>query len=97
MRRITFHEDAEAEMTEASRHYESRATGLGHAFLDEVDHAATAVADKPEAFQLVAREIRHKLLARFPYSLFYVIEPNRIRVLAVAHHKRRPEYWMRRA
>lgn len=55
MRRITFHEDAENEMTEAARYYESRAIGLGYAFLDEVDHAATAVAEKPEAFQLIGR------------------------------------------
>lgn len=43
--------------------------------------------------QLVGDEVRHKLLIRFPYSILYVIEPDRIRVVAVAHQKRRPGYW----
>ncbi len=96
MRNITFHEEAEAELMEAAQYYEEKAAGLGHAFLDDIDNAASAVGDNPMAYQLVGREVRRKLLARFPYSLLYVIEPDRIRVLAVAHAKRRPEYWCMR-
>ena len=49
--------------------------------------------ENPEAYQLVGDEVRHKLLIRFPYSILHVIEPDRIRVVAVAHQKRRPGYW----
>ena len=96
MKRISFHEDAEAELIEAARYYEERASGLGFAFLEDVDKAVSAVSDHPLSCQLVGREVRHKLLTRFPYSLLYVIEPNHIRVLAIAHHKRRPGYWHHR-
>ncbi len=33
---------------------------------------------------------------RLPYSIVYVEETNRIRVVAFPHHKRRPGYWRNR-
>jgi len=93
MRKVTFHEDAETEMNEAARYYEERALGLGMSFLDAIEEAVDQVLANPEAYQLVGDDVRHKILRRFPYSVLYVIEPDRIRVMAVAHQKRRPGYW----
>jgi toxin ParE1/3/4 len=31
-----------------------------------------------------------------PYSIVYVADDDAIVILAVAHHKRRPGYWLRR-
>ena len=93
MRKVTFHEDADAEMNGAAQYYEERAFGLGLAFLDAIEEAVDNVLENPEAYQLVGDEVRHKLLRRFPYSVLSVIEPDRIRVVAVAHQKRRPGYW----
>ena len=96
MKRITFHEDADAELIESARYYEERARGLGHSFLAVVKTAADLIQANPEAFPLIGNEVRQKLLYRFPYSLLYVIESDRIRILAVAHEKRRPGYWFYR-
>lgn len=96
MRAVTFHEEAAAEVVEAAKYYEERVSGLGLLFLSAVEEEIQNVRANPEAFQLLTQEIRHKLLNRFPYSLLYVIEPNVIRVIAVAHHKRRPGYWSHR-
>ena len=93
MRKVTFHEDAETEMKEAARYYEERALGLGMSFLDAIEEAVDQVLANPEAYQLVGDDVRHKILRRFPYSVLYAIEPDRIRVMAVAHQKRRPGYW----
>ena len=93
MKRITFHEDARAELAEASHYYEDRVTGLGHAFIDEVEQGADTIAEHPEAYEKVSDNLRRKVLAKFPYSLIYAVEPDRIRIMAIAHHKRRPEYW----
>ncbi|MEK8035972.1 MAG: type II toxin-antitoxin system RelE/ParE family toxin [candidate division NC10 bacterium] len=94
---MTLHEEADAEVNEAAKYYEERVPGLGLLFLAAVEEAVEKVLADPEAFQLVGDEIRHKLIRRFPYSLLYVIEPDRIRVSAVAHQKRRPGYWSHRA
>ena len=96
MRQVTFHEEADVEVNEAARYYEGRAPGLGLLFLAAVGEAVKEALANPEAFQLVGDEVRHKLIRRFPYSLLNVIEADRIRVLAVAHQKRRPGYWRHR-
>jgi plasmid stabilization system protein ParE len=41
-------------------------------------------------------EIRRALLARFPYALVFLVREDEVRVLAVAHAKRRPGYWLSR-
>jgi len=93
MNKVTFHEDAESEMMEAAQYYEEKANGLGLSFLDTVEQAVDQVLENPLSCQLVGDRIRHKILRRFPYSLLYMVEPDLIRILAVAHHKRRPGYW----
>jgi toxin ParE1/3/4 len=35
-------------------------------------------------------------MKRFPYWLVYMVSEDEIRVLAVAHHSRRPGYWKER-
>ena len=96
MKRVTFHDEADAEVIEAARYYETKAPGLGQSFLLDVEDAVEQISANPTAFQLVGDEVRHKLLRRFPYSLLYAIEPDRIRVLAVGHQRRRPGYWRHR-
>ena len=84
-------------MCEAALYYEKRAPDLGLAFLDEVEKASRRILTNPRAYQTVGAEVRRALVARFPYSILYVIEPDDyIRVIAVAHHKRRPGYWRKR-
>jgi plasmid stabilization system protein ParE len=38
-------------------------------------------------------EVRRRLLHTFPYSLFYSLHAQEVRILAVAHQRRRPFYW----
>ena len=97
MRKITFHEEADSEVHEAALYYEERATELGLAFLNEIEKSSQRVLANPMAYQRVAEEVRQALVARFPYSILYVIEADEhIRVIAVAHLKRRPGYWRKR-
>jgi hypothetical protein len=35
-------------------------------------------------------------MRRFPYELYYAVEPDRLLVLAVPHQRRRPGYWIDR-
>jgi toxin ParE1/3/4 len=91
--RITFHEDARSEMAESARYYEDRVSGLGYAFTDDVENSLLFVTEHPESCEQVSNNLRRKVLSRFPYSLIYAVETDRIRIMAIAHHKRRPEYW----
>ena len=93
MKQVTFHEDARAELAEASHYYEDRVSGLGRALIDDVEKAVFEILGHPNACKYVSKHLRRKVLRRFPYGLIYAVEPDRIRILALAHFKRRPEYW----
>lgn len=96
MKPTTFHPEADAEVAEAAEYYESHSAGLGFDLLGEVDRALSHISTNPEACQLIGRRSRRKPLWRFPYSLIYAIYPDRIRIVAFAHQKRRPFYWRKR-
>ncbi|MBI3461482.1 MAG: type II toxin-antitoxin system RelE/ParE family toxin [Planctomycetes bacterium] len=37
------------------------------------------------------------MLPRFPYRIIYEVRSDEIVILAIAHNRRRPGYWSRRA
>jgi len=84
---------AEEEMTDASIFYEAATSGLGAGFLDEVQRVVNILRDHPELGQPVGRALRRALLYRFPFSLVYSVEIDKILIVAVAHQRRRPGYW----
>lgn len=81
------------EIREAAAFYESRATGLGADFLDEVDAAVDRILSFPEAWGSLGGRYRRCHLRRFPYSVIYEILPDEIVVVSVFHHSRKPRSW----
>jgi plasmid stabilization system protein ParE len=100
-RAIEFHEAARDELREAARWYEARLEGLGEEFLEAVEAALERVAcgELPGlAPQEQGRpETRRLLMQRFPYAIHFDMGEGSLFVWAVAHEKRRPGYWRRRA
>jgi toxin ParE1/3/4 len=99
---VRFTVEASAELEEAAKWYEDRRGGLGLAFLAAVDHAVVAISRWPSAGGSVdglpsELTVRRAPLVRFPYYLAYVVTGETIHVLAVAHERRRPRYWVKRA
>jgi hypothetical protein len=45
---------------------------------------------------VVEGDVRWWLVKRFPYSVLYRIRDDHVRILAIAHQKRRAFYWRRR-
>ena len=99
--RVLFLPEATAELEDTIRWYEQRHSGLGLAFLAAVDTAIQSVTRWPNAGAPVTGveadlDIRRVRVGRFPYQLAYMTEDDRIHILAVAHDRRRPDYWHRR-
>ena len=90
-----FLDPAEEEMTEAARVYEDHAVGLGKRFLDEVEGCVDLLFDRPYIGRRVGK-FRRFPLRKFPFTLIYTLEDNDLVVVAVSHHRRRPDYWMGR-
>ena len=87
---------AQQEVDEAVAWFEERAEGKGVDFLDELDRIVRLVKAYPFASAQIDGEIRRRLFARFPYSLIYGIDHDTIVVIAVAHSRRSPNYWVDR-
>ena len=63
-------------------------------FADAMDQALDLLKRFPELGETGARNTRMLPLHSFPYSLIYRLQVDVIRVIAVAHHSRRPGYWI---
>ena len=96
-RKISIHEAAEVELNEAADFYDMACPNLGSVFVDEIQRAIGKISGFPEAAALVRERIRKMPLAKFPYSVIYSVSPDEIRILAIAHQKRRPFYWRNRS
>jgi len=88
--------EAEADLAEAYDWYEEQRPGLGDDLLLCVEGAIDTARRNPEMFPVVHGEARRALTRRFPYGVFYIVEPERIVVLAIYHSSRDPEGWQRR-
>lgn len=93
---VYYHPDAESEMNEAAEFLNHESPGLGLAFLSAVEGAVDQIQSCPEAAPLIGSRVRRKLVLKFPYTVVYSVRKMQIRILAVAHQKRRPYYWRSR-
>ena len=91
--RLIYHPDAEAELIEAARFYERRVATLGGQFLDAADQAIRIILNAPDRWSIVEMNVRHYLMPRFPYAIYYRVLADHIRILAFKHHSRHPDYW----
>jgi toxin ParE1/3/4 len=95
-REIKYHPKALAEAFRSARYYDSRHPGLGAQFFEEVDSVVSQLHVDPLRQRADADGVRSWRLRRFLFRIYYFVEPNRIRILAVAHPKRRSGYWRQR-
>jgi plasmid stabilization system protein ParE len=66
------------------------------AFVVEVHKAVADLAEFPLTAQIVRGSIRKRVLPHFPYNILYSVKPDKIVIVAVAHQRRRPNYWLSR-
>jgi plasmid stabilization system protein ParE len=92
-----FEPAARQELIESVQRYLAEA-GAVHAagFEIEVTRVVGLLLRLPELGTPGVRNTRSMPLRRYPYSVHYRVEPGLIRILAVAHHSRRPGYWKKR-
>ncbi|MBA4370521.1 MAG: type II toxin-antitoxin system RelE/ParE family toxin [Coriobacteriaceae bacterium] len=90
---LRVHSDARREFNDAIDYYERESPGLGLLFTDEVDAGFARIRKHPGAAPQVAKDVRKLVLAKFPYNLIYETREDSLRILAVAHQRKRPYYW----
>ena len=95
--RVVFSAEAEADALGAFRFYEDRREGLGERFRDHVGVALDRIQTSPEVSPIIYRDLRRKVVERFPYAILYRLYPGLVYVVAIMHAKQDPAIWKRRA
>jgi plasmid stabilization system protein ParE len=88
--------EAATDLDDAFTWYERRLPGLGSEFTRAVRATFAAIQRQPESYARAHEEIRRAHVRRFPFAVYYVIEPEQIAVIAVAHTRRHPRRWQSR-
>ena len=97
MNSIIFDPEARSEFLAAVKYYEDCQPGLGRRFRYFIESATKNISEAPFIYRTLKAPFRRYLLPKFPYSIIFTIEPDHIRIVAVAHNRRKPEYWSKRA
>lgn len=95
------HPEAVAEFDDAVRWYETQEPGVGLAFIDRTQQARQDITQWPNAAPPFTTAddgtvIRGKAVRGYPYRVVYTVEPGTILILAYAHERREPGYWLHR-
>ncbi|MGA2231844.1 MAG: type II toxin-antitoxin system RelE/ParE family toxin [Tepidisphaeraceae bacterium] len=95
MKSILF-DEARLEMLEAAQFYEFQVAGLGRQFLDAIERATADIEQYPRRWPAITRQVRRRLVGRFPYGVLYGIVRGKVIVIAIMHLHRHPRYWTKR-
>ena len=85
--------EADDEFREAAGFYAGERLGLGLRFVEAIERAFERVGTTPLAGAPLGGPYRRWLVVGFPYAVIYRSDRTPVRVVAIAHLRRRPEYW----
>jgi len=94
----SLHPEALEDLRDAASFYREKAgTRLSQSLLGEFEQSISRLLLHPAlGSPWRGRGRRRYLMKHFPYSLVYTVSADELRVLAVAHHSRRPDCWAHR-
>lgn len=93
---VRFHPQAEAEAQAVRGCYFERNSQVSDAFFLEFDAAIGAIAEAPHRWPRIYGRYRRFPMHNFPFNIIYLELPDVIVIMAVAHLRRRPGYWLAR-
>jgi toxin ParE1/3/4 len=93
---INYHPEASAEIEAATAWYMGRSPAAAIRLVEEVDQVMAMIRQFPELQPSYDAKHRFAVLRRFPYSIVYRVDEERLRVMAFAHSSRQSGYWQGR-
>jgi toxin ParE1/3/4 len=90
------HPEAIAEARAAREWYESRSAAAAAAFMAELDGAIERIEEAPRTWPPYVGDTRRYLLRRFPFFVVFREVADGVQIVAVAHARRQPGYWIGR-
>jgi hypothetical protein len=94
--RVDFHPAATEELEISAAWYAQRSLDAARGFAIEVDAALKKIESDPLRFPLIDQRHQACGIDRYPFQIVFRSDGARIYVVAIAHAKRRPNYWSER-
>lgn len=96
MKPYKLHPKAKSDLLAGAEYYERESWVVAGRFTLEMDRLVQEVCAAPGVHRMFWVPARRHFGPRFPYAVIYVEEPDHLLILAFAHFKRRPGYWVDR-
>jgi plasmid stabilization system protein ParE len=94
--RAVVHAAADTELADAVVYLEEQRRGSGARFLKAYAEARDFVVEHPFSGRSGELGTRHTPIGDFRHDIVYIVREDLLIVVAVAHHRRRPGYWLDR-
>lgn len=94
--RLEYHPGVARDLRTIIKYYDDQSLTARNRFLSEFQAVIEGIKANPARHHFVAPDRRRCNLKRFPYHLIYEVTEDVIHVLVVRHHRRHPDYGMRR-
>ncbi len=85
---VVLRPEVRVEFDEAFDWYEQQRPGIGVDVVEHVQEVLDRLSDRPELYAQVFQDIRRAVVRRFPFSVFYQVEPRQVVVVSVFHSRR---------
>ena len=100
---VIFHDAAAAEIIATTEWFDDQQRGLGDEFKTAFDECVNSICFAPESFaryellrSRLWNNVHRVVMRKFLYIVVFEVRLSEIRVLAVDHAHRRPNYWFKR-
>ncbi len=94
--RLLIEPEAETDVAAAFDWYEAQRCGLGSEFLAELAFTFESIRRNTDQYPIVSGRTQRALVRRFPFGVFFIVEPDSIAVTACFHCRRDPRRWQLR-
>lgn len=95
-RRLVLRPEARLDIREAALWYDDQSPGLGDRFVEDLNALFGRILEAPLQFPEIDPPVRCALPRRFPYKVYFRLDPSSVRILAVMHQRRHPDTWRNR-
>jgi toxin ParE1/3/4 len=92
---IGYHPEAFAELLDAYDYYFKQSSFVADKFDGEVKRCEETISSDPLHYRQI--DGMHKcVMINHPYIIYYLVTDRIIQIIAVAHQRRKPDYWQHR-
>lgn len=94
--RLIYHEEAFTDIRDAVDFYTTQSVRVGDRLKAAIKRSLESIASDVGRFPVVEGEIRRCRVVGFPFDLYFAKLGDYVRIYALHHHSREPQYWMHR-